>query len=111
MIKLQFATAEEYPFADTIYKLYKGGYLRAFSVGFDPVESKDLGGWAQEYLKQELYEVSCVTVPANPEALMKAVEAGEITDEEAKALELRGEQAERKALWGWWPSRRTRSRP
>ncbi len=36
---IQFATKEVYPFADTIYKLYKGGFLRATSVGFMPLEA------------------------------------------------------------------------
>ncbi len=77
LFKAQFPTAEEYAFADTIYRLYKGGYLRAFSVGFAPLESevathrvngRSLTG--TRYLRQELYEISCVTLPANPEALV-----------------------------------------
>ncbi|MBU1154655.1 MAG: HK97 family phage prohead protease [Proteobacteria bacterium] len=77
LFKAQFPTAEEYAFADTIYRLYKGGYLRAFSVGFAPLESEvathAVGGRSltgTRYLKQELYEISCVTLPANPEALV-----------------------------------------
>ncbi len=31
--EIQFA-AKEYEFANTIFKLYKGGFMRAFSVGF-----------------------------------------------------------------------------
>ena len=76
LFQAQFPTAEEYAFGDTIYKLYRGGYLRAFSVGFAPIESqvvvnqvdgRSLTG--NHYLKQELYEISCVTLPANPQAL------------------------------------------
>ncbi|MCF8033868.1 MAG: HK97 family phage prohead protease [Desulfarculaceae bacterium] len=77
LFKAQFPTAEEYAFADTIYRLYKGGYLRAFSVGFAPLESEvathRVSGRAltgTRYLRQELYEISCVTLPANPEALV-----------------------------------------
>ena len=33
---ITFATAEEYAFADTIYRLTKGGYINAVSVGFMP---------------------------------------------------------------------------
>lgn len=89
--KGQFATAEEYEFADTIYKLYKGGYLRAFSVGFIPLEWKiekeyDEDGQLVDlywvFTKCELLEVSCVTVPANPEALVLAFRDGTITDHE-----------------------------
>jgi HK97 family phage prohead protease len=87
LFQAQFPTAEEYAFADTIYKLYRGGYLRAFSVGFAPLESqvtvnqvdgRSLTG--NHYLKQELYEISCVTLPANPQALaqmaLKGLKAG-----------------------------------
>ena len=79
VFKAQFPSPEEYAFADTIFKLYKGGYLRAFSVGFSPIQSevvtvekhgRSITG--TRYLKQELYEISCVTLPANPEALVAA---------------------------------------
>ena len=73
----QFPRPEEYAFADTIFKLYRGGYLRAFSVGFSPLESQvathEINGkliTGTRFLKQELYEISCVTLPANPEALV-----------------------------------------
>ena len=32
------ADSETYLFADTVFKLYKGGYLRVVSVGFLPLE-------------------------------------------------------------------------
>ncbi len=79
LFKAQFPAREEYAFADTIFKLYKGGYLRAFSVGFAPIESaaathsingRNISG--TRYLRQELYEISCVTLPANPQALVAA---------------------------------------
>ncbi len=76
LFRAQFPGPEEYAFADTIFKLYKGGYLRAFSVGFAPLQSEvavhQVNGRAltgTRYLKQELYEISCVTLPANPQAL------------------------------------------
>lgn len=93
--KGQFATAEEYAYADTIYKLYKGGYLRAFSVGFIPLEWKlekeydddgDLVDIWWVFTKCELLEVSCVTVPANPEALTLAFREGVVTDVERKGM-------------------------
>lgn len=82
----KFATKEEYEWADTIYKLYKGGYLRAFSVGFIPLEYE--GDWMTGYTftKCELLEVSCVTVPANPEALVLAYKEGVISDSERKGM-------------------------
>ena len=77
LFKAQFAKPEEYAFADTVFKLYLGGFLKAFSVGFSPLASeiavrqtdgKTITG--TRYLKQELYEISCVTLPANPDALV-----------------------------------------
>ena len=35
----QFATKEQYPFADTVYQLLKGGFLNAVSVGFRPLQA------------------------------------------------------------------------
>jgi HK97 family phage prohead protease len=90
VFQIQFATAEEYAFADTIYRLYLGGFLKATSVGFQDLEREPIidkknegrqTGW--HFLKQELYELSGVTVPANPDAIMMAVQKGIITKEEA----------------------------
>ena len=69
----QFATAEENPFADMVYRLLKGGYLNAVSVGFVPKEytqNKERGGY--DFTKQELLEYSVVPVPANAGALIQA---------------------------------------
>jgi len=90
MIKAQFAAADDYPFADTIYRLYKGGFLSAFSVGFKPTKWTTVdepGRWGWDIEKAELYEVSAVTVPANPNAVALAVSKGVITEDEARALE------------------------
>jgi len=69
---IQFA-AKEYDFAMTLYKLYKGGYMRAFSAGF---ENRD-GGYDEINNRNVLtvnvlYEMSCVNVPANAYALAKS---------------------------------------
>ena len=101
---IKFARADEYPFADTVYKLYLGGYLRATSVGFadkkrEPILAKPdpaQGGFQAQtgwrYLEQELYELSAVPVPANPNAVMMAVQKGIVSKEEAdqvsKSLEV-----------------------
>lgn len=66
---IQFA-AKEYDFAATLYKLYAGGFMRAFSVGFmnDRYEIDQENN--RTILKENvLYEVSCVNVPANAMAL------------------------------------------
>jgi len=73
----EFATAEEYHFADTVYRLVKGGYLRATSVGFWPSKylyNEERGGY--DFAEQELREFSIVPVPSNPEALAEAKSAG-----------------------------------
>jgi len=77
--KVEFADAATYPFADTIFNLYKGKFLRAVSVGFMPLEMPnritDLEGNATggyEFTSQELLELSAVPIPANPEALAPA---------------------------------------
>lgn len=83
--KPKFAV-DEYPFAKIIFDLYKGGYLRAFSVGFIPKEREAIRsepdengyqrvtGW--RFKRVELLEISAVPVPANPEALALAAKAG-----------------------------------
>jgi HK97 family phage prohead protease len=68
----QFATKEEYAFADTVYQLILGGYLNATSVGFKPLKhvyNEARGG--VDFLEQELLEVSVCPVPANAEALVE----------------------------------------
>lgn len=69
--KIKFAVKEN-PLAKTIYDLFVGGYMKAFSVGymledafFD--ESKD----TVYHTKVNLLEISAVTVPANSLALAK----------------------------------------
>lgn len=71
----QFAR-EESAFADTIFNLYKGRYLRAWSVGFIPVkwseDGKDKlpGQMGPSYIESELFEYSGVPVPSNRGALV-----------------------------------------
>ena len=86
---VKFADAETYPFADTIYKLCKGGFLNATSVGFIPKEwetGKKENDPSRTYLKQELLELSIVPVPSNPDALRNAVDSGVITMKDFQAL-------------------------
>jgi HK97 family phage major capsid protein len=77
---VRYAEAEEYPFADTIFRLTKGGFINATSVSWLPLAwnySKDKsrpGGI--DFLEQELLEISAVPVPALPTALATARAAG-----------------------------------
>lgn len=54
-------------FAKAIFNKYKKGILSTFSVGFQPVEWKE-GEQGYIFEKQELLEISAVSVPANPNA-------------------------------------------
>ena len=77
MFRPRFATKEEYAFADTIWQLYKGRYLRTFSVGFMPIKHEDIEddegkgcmGRGRRYTSQELLEISGCPVPSNVEAM------------------------------------------
>lgn len=67
----EFADAETHSFADTIFRLLKGGFLRATSVGFRPleyVENATRRGY--DFLRQTLLEFSVCNVPANSSALV-----------------------------------------
>ncbi len=68
-------------FAREVETLYRQRFLRAVSVGFRAKAftfRKGANGAVDgvEFTKQELLEVSAVPVPANPQALSKALQAG-----------------------------------
>ena len=93
VLRIQFAdNTIEYPSgmpsADTVYKLYQGGFLNAVSVGFDPStgDAKSISGGGIDYTGQELLELSAVPVPAHPDALRRAEEAGLITVKQLEVL-------------------------
>lgn len=98
LFRVEFAPAEAYPFADTIYRLYKGGFLSATSVGFIPIETEDgetlesVDGKeisikpSRTFIKQELLELSAVPVPSNPEALIQARAQGILTVKELQQI-------------------------
>lgn len=71
------AEFDTHPMAETVLRMLKGGFLRATSVGFDPLKhvfNDQRGG--VDFTEQELLEFSIVPVPANPEALMEAAAKG-----------------------------------
>lgn len=99
---VEFADKETYGFADTVYRLFKGGFLRAVSVGFQPLEKpkflldeeERITGY--EFTKQDLLELSAVPIPANPEALGRGMDPvhrafalGVISDEEEREIRRR----------------------
>src|ERR1043166_1953089 len=86
--RVQFAV-EENPVARVAFGLYRGGFLKAVSVGFIPLRwengSQDTA-YHRKYLEQELIEVSAVSVPANPNALALGLRAGAVTVGHAREL-------------------------
>ncbi len=73
----EFAGAEIYPFADTVYRMVKAGFLNATSVGFRPIAwtfNEDRKG--VDFSETELLEFSVVAVPANAQCLVEARSAG-----------------------------------
>lgn len=59
---------QEDEFARTVERKYRGGYMNAFSIGFDVWNIDDAGvpeGW-------ELFEVSAVPLPMDPNAVVES---------------------------------------
>jgi HK97 family phage prohead protease len=78
---IEFAPPETYQFADTIYRLVRGKFIRAVSVGFMPtryafVDNDPERGWGIDFLEQSLLEISVCPVPANANALAEARRKG-----------------------------------
>lgn len=78
--RAQFAAADTYPFAETVFRLYADGFLNAVSVGFLAREweftNDDNREFGLDFKTQELLEFSGVPVPSNPEALIQARSKG-----------------------------------
>jgi HK97 family phage prohead protease len=73
-----------------IYNKYKNGFLTSFSVGFRGIdfdwrdeENRWSGG--MEFIKQELLEISAVTVPANPNA---TILQNDVSDDQKNLMQL-----------------------
>ena len=99
--KVEFVSQQIFPFAETIFQLYRNGFLSSVSVGFLPLEeptpridekSGHFVGYT--YTKQELLEISATPLPANPEALAKAVKRGILTESQALKFEFPVSDAE-----------------
>ena len=98
MFDIKFPEPEISSIGDTLYKLYSNGYMNATSVGFKP--NRDKIDWGDgdktpyaTFNEQELLELSLVSVPANPRALIQskgikdAIEAEVIDDLELNELD------------------------
>lgn len=100
-----FTSKEENPFGDTMHRLYRGGFMRASSVGWMPSDiircmdedqMKEFGMADDHdmfspvvYPTNELYELSAVPIPGNPNALIE----DKFTPEEVKSFRTLAEQA------------------
>jgi len=90
--KAQFANTER---GKEAYQLYKDGMMTSFSVGFRPKKDGFIDNPQDEQYKGmnlkrlfrsvELFEISCVTVPSLPSAVVECVKSGKIKDLTFKA--------------------------
>lgn len=83
-----FDQADE--FATTVERKYRDGYMNAFSIGFDVHDIADDGtvnAW-------ELYEVSAVPLPMDPNAIVTDGRDGQLAVIRALGLDQRGPDAE-----------------
>lgn len=82
----RFHDADTNPSAELVYRMVAGGDLPAVSVGFNPLETirprsdeeakeMGLGDYGVLFKRQELLELSVVTVPANAGALARKLDA------------------------------------
>ena len=74
LFDVEFAPAKINEFADTVFKLFEGGFLSAVSVGFIPkdiefVRDMDDNIVGLDIMRQELLELSAVAIPAHQDAL------------------------------------------
>lgn len=86
LAKVTFPDKGVYPLADTVFELYKGGFMNAWSIGFMPLEVQDIEGGGRQFNKWELMEYSAVLVGDNPEALTLLRSKGFKTDEIEKLI-------------------------
>ena len=91
--EVTFAQPEDYAFADTVYRLYAADppIMRAGSVQWGPLEwEPNLDEQGRQigltYLRSELYEFSLCPVPADPDAIMRAIQQRQVTGEEVERL-------------------------
>jgi len=96
-----FPEKDIYPFADTIYGLVKGGFIKGTSVGFHPIEAEQRKGAKKgvHFKRQELMEFSILPIPSNREALLEAKSAGYDVGMVVKWAEALLDEAEQSGLW------------
>ena len=115
--QVEFAPTE---FAQEVAKLYLSGYQRGVSVGFKPLRYEErrhekTGAFLGiRFLEQELLEASAVPVPANRDALRRAMEeAPRLADylrrqDHTNLLPRLDSASLTSQLEGWWPELESR---
>ncbi len=88
--QIQFA---DHDFAETIFQLYRQKFLTSFSIGFRPLSEPEpildqATGRTTGFIfhSVDLIETSCVSTPANPSAVAKAIESGACNAAEAEQI-------------------------
>jgi HK97 family phage prohead protease len=79
-VTCQFVKVDEPPSLkddlDRAWAMVKTGLVRAFSIGFNPIESSDIeGSWGRRYSIWELLELSCCVVPMNGDCDIQTVKS------------------------------------
>lgn len=68
---IDFVLAKGIDIAENLRKLIKQGIQKGLSVGFMPIKVKQSDEDPYDIMEQELYEISLVPIPANPDALVQ----------------------------------------
>lgn len=76
---IEFPEKGIHALADTVFELYKKGFMNATSVGFIGKDGSPSSN-GTIFTKQELLELSAVPVPSNPTALQRAKSLGYISN-------------------------------
>ena len=87
LFDVQFAPASVSEFADRMFKLFEAGFLNAVSVGFipkefEPIRDEDGDITGLRFTKQELLELSAVSIPAHQDALAASAYKKAMADSE-----------------------------
>lgn len=105
--KIVFPPEGDYPLADIVYRLYKGNFMRGWSIGFIPIKSEDIldedakdntevNRRGRRIKLWELLEFSACAIPSNPEALTNMISKGIDIEplKEAGFIEIEDEKGE-----------------
>jgi HK97 family phage prohead protease len=80
--RIFLATADANPIAEKVFLLWQQKILRAVSIGFRPgkvtrEENTDTGKVTYRLANNELFEISVVAIPSNPDAVAKSLQEQE----------------------------------